>query len=74
MKKGKRKPRPKPARPAFTPAEAAEKLKRSKLKKATSQATAKYDIGGVEKTHRYRRKPVTLPSPRTMRELFKDEE
>jgi hypothetical protein len=48
----------------------AEKLKRAKLKKATTVASGKYPLGGVEKTRRHKPPPVTLASPRTLQKLI----
>jgi len=48
----------------------AEKKKRAKLRQAVTIANGGNKLGGVEKTHRHKPKPVTVPSPKTLRRLI----
>ena len=55
----------------MTPAEA-EKRRLMIMRQATTYASAKYELGGVEKTNRRKPKPVTLPSAETLKRLVDD--
>jgi hypothetical protein len=55
----------------ISPAEA-ERRKITIMRQATAVATAKY--GGVEKTHRYKPKPVTLADPERVKQILDRED
>ena len=58
--------------PNMTPAEA-EKRKLMIMRQATTYASAKYELGGVEKINRRKPKPVTLPSAETLKRILDEE-
>ena len=59
-----------PATIASVSAAEAEKKKRAKMRQAVTIANGGNKLGGVEKTHRHKPPPVTLPSPRSLRKLI----
>ena len=62
-----------PGNPHLTKAEA-ERINRAKMRRASTIASARYDIGGVDKTHRQKPKSVTLPDAETLKRLDNDGE
>ena len=47
-----------------------ERKKLALLRRADSTAATKYSVGGLEKTHRAKRKPVTLPDPEKVKAIL----
>jgi hypothetical protein len=53
---------------------AIERRKVRIMRAADTNAIARYNLGGVEKTHRQKPKPVTLPSAETVKRILGDDQ